>query len=435
MAEPIGWVRRVIAAGVAALAAMGAAATLVMWRADAAAQAGDYARAAAWRPGVPLYHRELAEALLLRAPRQALAQLQIAARLDPDDPLMQADLTTVDLALGRPRQAAAMAAAARRRNPGFGAAWRLANLDLAQGDLAGFWRQTRVAAARAQSGDFPPLESRALTASNFDFEALRAALPADSAPAASALLEAALARGDAGAAAGAAQWLLRLHPTVAADRSQRREALLQWLTAAWKRWPAQAPAAWQALRAGGLLPLPVKRAQPPYLEDGSFDPLRQEAAAALAPDPASALRAIVAWRWPGAPGVRFYQVLTADRAHPSAAEFAFDGDEPDEAPLAQQWLLAQPGTTLTVSAWTRSVAGGEGRGLSLRLSTRRGKLLGEVALPLAGGWQRTQATFRVPVAAGGGAAGVTCQLELHYHRPNGYLPLHLKALVTGIEVR
>jgi hypothetical protein len=435
MGDVSGRLQRVIGAGAIALAAMGAAATGVMWRADAAAEAGAYAVAAAWRPGVPLYHRELGESLLLRSPRQALAQLQIAARLDANDPLTQAELTTVELALGEPRRAAAVAAAAQGHAPGFGAAWRLANLDLARRDWAGFWRQTGRAARWAQAGDFPPLESRALTASGYAFGALRAVLPSESAPAASALLEAALAHGDAAAAAGAAHWLLGLRPAAPADLSQRRQALLDWVTTAWQRWPAQATAAWEAVRAGGLLPFAAKRPRAPYLDDGDFNPLRQEQAERVAPDPASALRAIVGWGWPGATGVRCYQVLTADAAHPSAAELAFDGDESDGVMLAQQWLLARPGATLTVTAWRRALAGAHGDGLSLQLTTPRGAVLGDLPLPLTGAWERAQAQFALPPAAAGSGGVATYQLELHYRRPNGALPLHLDALVSGITVR
>jgi hypothetical protein len=433
MAETVGWTRRVIAVGAMALAAMGAAATGVMWRADAAAQAGEYAIAARWRPGVALYRREWGESLLLRAPQRALEQLRIAARLDPRDPLTQADLTTAELATGA-AAAAAAAAEAQARGPGFGAAWRLANLDLARGDRAGFWRQTRRAAGRAQPGDFAPLESRALTATDYDFAALRRALPAHSAPAASTLLQQALADHNAAAARSAAAWLLGLRPA-AAEREQRRLALLAWVAAAWRQWPAQAAGVEHAVAAAGLLPLGAKRARAPYLSDGNFNPLREAAITRVAPDANSGLRAIVGWRWPGAAGVRFYQVLTADPAHPSAAEFGFDGDEPDDVPLAQQWLLARPGATLTLRAWTRALGGASGGGLSVRLTTLQGAVLGEIPLPLGASWRLTQGTLRTPAASTSAAGAEAYALELHYRRPNGELPLHLDALVSGVELR
>ncbi|HUX68194.1 MAG TPA: hypothetical protein VMV31_11965 [Terriglobales bacterium] len=412
-----------------ALALAALATTLVIWRADAAAALGQFALATRWRPGVAQYHRQWGEALLLRSPRQAEAQLLLAAKLDPDDPQTLADLTTVELALGNWPQALAVTRGERGRAPSFADEWRLANLFLARGDLGGFWQQAALACRRADPSYFPSIASRALSASHGDFARLRAIFPPDSAAAASAFLQAAVQAGQLPQAQAGARWLLALPPP--ADRptqAARQAALTALLLAAWQRWPDQATWVWTELGRAQLLLLPPKAPRAPFLRDGSFAIAPAPDLARLAPDRGDPLRAVLAWRWPSPPDVRFDPVATGDPAHPTAAELQFDGRQGDDVALLQQWFLAPGGAPLQLAAWSRSLAGAAA-GLSLRLRDLQGHLLGELPLPLAPGWQSAQARFALP------AAGVqTYQLSLHYHRPLGQLPLRRPVLVTGVRL-
>ncbi|HVA64263.1 MAG TPA: hypothetical protein VNF74_11105 [Terriglobales bacterium] len=449
-----------------ALALLALAATLVIGRADSAANAGQFAAAIRWRPGVAAYHRQWGEALLLRSPPQAEAQLLQAAKLDPDDPQTFADLTTAELALGRWPQAIALTQTEQGRAPSFADAWRLANLFLARGDLAGFWQQAGVAARRADPSYFPSIASRALSASHGDFPRLRRMLPPDSVAAASAYLQAAVQAGQLPPAQAGARWLLALPPpSDAPTRAARQAALAGLLLAAWQRWPSQALGVWNDLGQAHLLPLPAKAAHAPYLRDGSFSLGARAQLAPLAPDPADPLRAVLGWRWPSPPDVGFDPVATGDATHATAAELQFDGREGDDVDLTQQWILAEAGTPLHVAAWSRAL-GQPQQGLSLRLSDLQGHLVGELPLPLASQWQAAQATFswrqlgdalsasgrplpgieartpsdhrerpRQKVASHLAAPGVqTYQLSLHYHRPLGQLPLNGALLVSGLRL-
>lgn len=423
------WRQRWCAAGLLLLAAIGAAATVVVWRADAADQRGDFARALWWRPGVPMVQRQVAETLLFTDPAGAEAHLLRALRDNPYDASAEADLNTVELALGRwPRALAVTQAETGQQRLSFSARWRLANLYLSHADLAGFWQETALAARAAPAGAFPSLASRGLTASGYDFAALRRALPPDSVPAAAAFAQAALARGDAAACRQATAWLLGLDPEAGEAADERRRALLALLAGAWRQRPADAGPLSARLHAAGLLP-EARRAEAPALLDGNFDPRRETAARRWSPDPAAELSAVVGWRWPFLPGLDAQAVETGDAAHPTAAFLAFDGSEADQGLAAEQWLLARGGDRLAVTAWVRRLDAADSGGLSLRLTRFDGTPVASLPLLPGDAWQTVAAQWVAP-----GQGVETLRLQIVYQRLLGHMPLHNHILVTGLRL-
>ncbi|HVB40311.1 MAG TPA: hypothetical protein VNE83_05390 [Terriglobales bacterium] len=452
---PTGWIpwprrlypgraRRIAALGVGVLALAGVLWTLVVWRADAGDRHRNYAAAVFWRPDVAVYRRHWGEALLLTAPARAETQLLAALRLDPYDPLTIADLTTAELALGNWPQAVVVNQARRGLNPDFTVYWRLANLWLAHRDVAGYWQQFRLAAALALPRDFAPLVSRSLTATNNDFASLRRALPQDSVPAASAYLAAAAAAGNLEAVNNGAAWLAALPlPATSATTATaatstaaaaRRQAMTDLLLTAWRRWPGDVPrlGAWAA--AMGVLPLPAKTPAPPYIRDADFNPADYAAARRLAPNPASELSAVLGWQTSSANAGEFEEVLTGDAAHPSAAEVTLDGSQPDRVTLAQQWLLVNGGAKLAVSVSGRLLDAQSPSisepGLSLQLIDQQQRTVAELPLSLELRWRRFPAVWPIP-----GSGVQALHLELAYHRPNGHVPMHNRALITALSIQ
>jgi len=420
-----------LAATVVLLAALlGLAANFIVWRADAADRRGAYATAVGWRPSVPIYHRHWGEALLLRSPRQAEAQLLIAQKLDPLDPLTVADLTTVELALGNWPRALAL----NQNRPGlpsFPDYWRLANLYLSRGDLPGFWRQLQVAARLAPQQDFPGIFGRALTATRWDFSQLESALPHDSNNAAISCLRAAVEHSDVRAAAAAADWLTRLPPDPA-FAAERQNVLADWLAAVWHQWPEQAISA-PALRAEAeLMPGLRKSTAPPFLADADFDPAVTSRLPRPASDPVSPLRAVLAWGWPAVPGLRAGAVETGDATHPTAAELRLDGTQPDDADLAQQVLIVPAGAALRLHAWSRSLADVPARDLSLALRNADGTPVASLPLAANPSWQSAQTSLTLPAAPD---RLRTLRLVIHLHRPLGERAFQGAILVTGVGVQ
>ncbi len=245
--------QRLVAALLLVLAGWGAVVTWIAWRADAADLREDYSRAVWWRPGVPMYHRQLGELSLMESPRVAEEQLLEALRLDPYNDLAMADITTVELALGNWPRAVAISSRQVKMEPGFGDYWRLANLYLSHGDKDGFLREMTIAGRYAQPGYFLSIATRALTATNNDFARLRTALPNDSSAAASAYLTVALKFDDRAAAMEGLNWLSASRAAVdvgAADA--RRQALLDLLVHAWREWPNDVPRIEKQLQSAGL---------------------------------------------------------------------------------------------------------------------------------------------------------------------------------------
>ncbi|HET9784965.1 MAG TPA: hypothetical protein VFP94_08425, partial [Terriglobales bacterium] len=391
------WRQRWCAAGLLLLTMTGAAATVVVWRADAAAQRGDFARALWWRPGVPMYQRQLAESLLFTDPVAAETHLLRALRSNPYDAAALADLNTVELALGRwPRALAITAAETSQQQLSFAARWRLANLYLAHADLPGFWQQMTLAARTAPPAAFLPMSSRALTASDYDFAALRRSLPAASIAAAAAFAEAAVERGHQDACRDAAEWLLSLHPALdTEDAATRRRALLQLLTADWQHWPAAVGKMEAQLAAAAVLPA-ARPSPPPGLLDGDFDPRYESALRRLSPNAGAELSAILGWRWPDFPGLDAHQVTTGDSSHPTAAYLSFDGSEHDQGLAAEQWLLARGGADLSASLWTRRLDDAASGGLNLRLTRLDGAVIAETPLFPGDAWQQATAQWKLP---------------------------------------
>jgi hypothetical protein len=423
------WRQRACAAGLLLLAVAGAAATVVVWRADAADLRGDFARALWWRPRVPMYQRQVAETLLFNDPAAAEAHLLRALRDDPYDNSAAADLDTVELELGRwPRALALTQAETGRQALNFAARWRLANLYLSHADLTGFWQQAALASRFAPAGVFPSLVNRALTASGNDFTALRRALPPASVPAAAAFAQAAAERGDSAACRQAAAWLLGLEPDTAEADAERRRALLALLTNAWRQRPSDAGPLSVRLHAAGLLP-DARPADTPALLDGDFDPRREAAARLSSPDPAAELSAVVGWRWFSLPGLDAQQVETGDATHPTAAYFAFDGSQADQGLAAEQWLLARGGDRLAVTAWVRRLDPADSGGLGLRLARLDGAPVAGLPLLPGDGWQAVTAAWRVP-----GQGMQTLRLQIVYQRPLGQMPLHNRILLTGLRL-
>lgn len=418
---------RLLGALVLAAALWGIAATCVVWRADAAARRGDYAAAVGWRPAMPLYHRLWAEALLLRSPAQAERQLRIALRLDPDDPIAVADLSTVELSLGGWSRALTLARRAQSESPDFANAWNLVNLDLVHGDLAGYWQGVKRAAALAAPADFPSIVARSLAASHRDFATLRRSLPADSVAAASAYLDAAVAAAQdsrAPAPMDAAAWLFSLpapsDPDVAAARLRATQDLL---AAAWSLWPDDVESLWRQAGARGLLPLPAKGPRPPFILHPDFSP------AAGVPD---ALAPILAWQWLPPQGVRMYEVATGDAAAPTALELVLDGSQPADADIARQEFLAPAGAALHLQVRARlasPIAAG-GAGLALLVRDAQGRELLRLPLALGPQWQLAQATLTLPRSP---LAAYT--LALVWRRPAGVMPLQARVLLAGAQIQ
>jgi len=424
-----GVVQRIVAGLLLVLAGCGAILTWVAWRADAADLRADYARAVWWRPGVPMYHRQLGELNLMESPKLAEKELLEALRLDPYNDLAMADITTVELALGNWPRAVAFSSQQVGVEPGFGDHWRLANLYLSHGDQDGFWRETSIAARYADSEYFPSMVVRALTSTNHDFARLRSALPAGSAAAASAYLGAALKFNNHDAALYGLSWVAGLPvPNNDPTADARRKALLDLYVHAWRAWPQDVPRIGQQLQAAGLLGEVAKTGTAPYLLDGNFSPEEQERLATIAGDPAEELRAVLGWQWNSPPGVRFYAVHTNNAQHPSAAEFIFDGTEADDTDLTRQWILSAGGTK-HANAWVQRLDESQSNGLSLRIASLQGALAGEIELKASGNWTRASGALQLPASSQS-----AWQVSLHYHRIPGEVPLRGSIVVSGVSI-
>ena len=423
--------RRWLLAPVLALALAGILSTVVIWRADSASRRGDYARAVWWRPDVAIYRRLLGESLLINSPALAEKQLLESVRLNPYDPQTTADLTTVELALGNWNAATTVTRNQQHREPGFDDDWRMANLLLTHGDLPGFWVQVQRACPLAEPEYFTSIVSRSLTASKNDFNRLRQVLPPQSVAAASAYLSAAVQAGDYQASHAGAQWLLGL-PAASdpASGPAREQALFQFLTTAWQRWPGESSTVWTELNRAGLIQTPPKTPGSPFLRDADFSPRNYIALRQIVSDPAQPLSAILGWQWSSLPGIQFHEVDTGEGHYPTAAEFIFDGSEAQDAALPDQWLLADGGSLIHVSLAGRMLNPVNAQGLSLQLLDMNQHLLAEIPVTLTQSWSTTQGTFTVP---GSGVGAYV--LAFHYHRPNGQLPLNNSLLVSALRLQ
>lgn len=420
--------QRIVAGLLLGVAVCGAGVTWIAWRADAADARGDYARAVWWRPGVPMYHRQLGELNLMVSPRAAEEQLLEALRLDPYNDLATADITTVELALGNWPRAVAITSRQTRLEPGFDDHWRLANLYLSHGDKDGFWQETTIAARYAKPENFRSIAVRALASTNRDFARLRTALPPESAAAASAYLSTALQFDDRAAALDGLGWVAALPVSGnVAGASARRQAMLDLYVHAWRTWPDDVERVGQQLQAAGILDT-VKNGRAPYLLDGSFSPGQDQLLARNGANMTEDLRPVLGWQWSSQPGVRYYAVYTGNTQHPTAAEFIFDGTESEDIDLTRQWILSAGGVK-HASAWVRRLDDSPSNGLSLRIATLDGRQAGAIELKASGDWMHAVGDLELPASA-----TRAWQVSLHYHRLAGEVPLRGSIAVSGVSI-
>lgn len=436
-----------------ALALAGTA--FVSWQADSAAEAGNWPRAIAWRPGVALYHLRLGEQNIAYDSPLAGREFVRSLQLDPYNPVAAADLATVEISLRRHPQASRLTQR-MASTTSFDERWREANLRLMKHDLPGFWAEMQRACAIADRDDvFASVVSRALTVSDYDFSRLYATLPRGNDHAAEAFLDAAveyrqLKSGQEKPVAPEIlgfRWLRHLPATADAYVRREREAAAEkYLRDLLLHSPEAVPDVWRAGRAAGLfhgVPLPENGE---LITDGSFPhPIPTEE---FPPPQAGGLTRIFAWLRDDSGRVLVNTVTTGDPHYPTAVALTFDGDENDQVKLAHRWFVARPGTTLTLSAIARSLRAQPSGGVLLILRDRYGSERGRLALAAPAAWQRSQTSLVLPSLPSvpprrpdGSQPGrltpaplEAYRLSLEYQRPLGALPLNNVVAVTSVSL-
>jgi len=448
-------IRRAVGILLIAFALALAGASFVSWQADSAAEAGDWARAIAWRPDVALYHLRLGELNIATNPPLADRELTRSLQLDPYNPVTAADLATVEISLRRHPQASRLTQR-MASTTSFDERWREANLRLMRHDLAGFWTETQLACAVADRDDvFASVVSRALTVSNYDFTRLYAVLPHGNDHAAEAFLDAAVeyrqlksgGENPVPAEILGFRWLQHLPPAADAyAQREREEAAEKYLRDLLLHSPEAVPEVWRAGRAAGLFHgAPLARSGE-LVTAGSFPhPVPTEA---FPPPVAGSRTRIFGWLRDDSGRVLVDTVVTGDSAYPTALALTFDGDENDQVKLAHQWFVARPGTSVVLSAVARSLRPQPSGGVLLILRDRYGSERGRLALAAPADWQRSQTSLVLPPLPvtpprqpdGSRPDRLTpapleaYELCLEYQRPLGALPLHNEVAVTRVSL-
>lgn len=398
--------------------------------------AGSYlGLAASYRPDRSEVWRLRAQFSAFTHPRQALDYARRAVAVDPLDWRNWDQLGLVEFQLNRPAAARRALAQAVRYDSGWEAHYQLGNLAFLLGDQSEFWSQMRAALAVVVAWQAEPLLQEAVHVAADHPQAFLEALPP--------------ARADVDARA--VRLLIR--------RGRPLEA-----AAVWRRMQcgsyqrADCRSAVLAL-TNGLMQAAYRSAAAPVASDPEMEPQRPRQ-----PAPASAARlvsaALAAWnqgvqhRVLQAGALQAGSVSDGDFTHDwvgpafawakvgpvylspepgiapvgNAVRIGFDGYEPENTRLFQEFVAVVPGAQYEVSYWARREGEGSQSGVKLQVLASPGEILVQVPARLDTDWRVSRGVFRAPR----GAHAVL--LAFVYQRPEGQVRLANPVLLANVRL-
>lgn len=437
------WRRAALALLIAAAGMAAFTLGLINWLAASAARRADFARASFWRPDSGLYLRIRGERLLAHQPRRAITRLRRSIRWNPENPLTRVDLVTAELAAGDFPAARRIAIAAARNFPhSFRLHWLRANLSLAQGDEADFWRQFHRSCALAADSYYGPMLARALTLPHISPRQVWRQLPRGSLPAAANfLLIARHLHRQAGSRTALARVLRLSRHAGRRQRDYLRSILLGLLRHDLRAQPAEALRIWNGGLAQRLFHGQPKHARGELATAPGFPPGSLQRYAGDAAD------------WLG--WFPLGNASTEIRHSTGVTGIVVDmnGLQGSHVELLRQWLLAAPGSAIAIQAESRCLprrAACGGLNLQLRAA---GKAIFTLPLAVSQQWQTTRARLALPAATvkkgelpSDGASGANLpraarrnlaayRLLLLYQRPLGEVALDGRFEIRRISVR
>lgn len=437
------WLQSLAALLLVAMLGWAGVAAVRAWRAAADAQAaqalapvstagalGYLAAALRWRPDDSLLWRQRAELASFAAPTQARAFAQRAVRLNPRDWRAWQTLGLLDYQLGDLAASRRDLREATRYDHGFLSHFTLGNLALAQGNEAEFQREMQAALAVAPLTELDFALRQVLDHAHLAPAQLAALLPADRAEVVARSVDYFVLRGHLAAAMQA--WR-RLHCQPYQFDECRESALVL---------------------ANGLAATAFASAQPTSAKPGAA-PVKSPELPAVPQLVATAVAvwnravrqsdlaqspAVVggvsdgqfqhAWRGPAfswhSTGVLPLQTQQGIAPHGNAVWIPFNGYEPDEAVLLNEFVPVEPGTTYSISYQSRRQAVADQTGLRLVVLAAPDEPLAKLPARLGMAWALNAETFTVP-------AGIhILQLAFDFVRPNGQVRMHDPVLIADV---
>ncbi len=416
------------------------------WRADRYAQRAEFPQAAFWRRDNATYWRVWGEQVLGTHPQQAIPILQRSIRLNPENPLSRMDLITAELGAGEGARATRLADRAVKDFPySFRLHWLRANLWLAGGDRAQFWREFQQSCRLAADSYYDPMLARALTIPDTPARVVWARLPARSLAAAAGYVRMVQQfQPDSELHTALARLFLLSHGLTPQRQAFVRSTLDATLQRDLKSDPAEALMIWNRGIETGLYQGERKQARGELISASGF--------------PAGSLQRYSAnnVRWLSWFPIGDAATQLSLEEPPDGGRLVVDmnGMEGDRrVSLLRQWLFAPPEATLKVAAETRCQSRrdpAECGGFFLQLRQGSAPLF---TLPLKTGaeWQSAHAEFTLPAASAAVMPAqnprrasappavsppiAAYQLLLSYRRPFGANRLDGRFWVRRISVR
>ncbi|HZT73261.1 MAG TPA: hypothetical protein VE996_06400 [Terriglobales bacterium] len=393
---------------------------------------GYLAAALRWRPDDADLWRERATYSGFGTPRQARRDALHALALNPRDWRAWQALGLLDFELGDLQASRRDLAKATRYDHGFASHFALGNLALVQGDQAAFQKEMAAALAIAPA-DRADFALRALVDhSKLGAAGLAALLPAQR-PEIVAESVRFFVREGRFAAATAAWGRLHCRPYQFADCRVAALSLANALTAAAfaesQTTPPQPP---RPSRSEPQLPSARE------LADSAMDVWNQAVAAGMlaqariSPGSVADGRFQHAWvgpafSWRSTQAVPL-ETVAGPLGRGNALQVAFDGYQPDEVVLLNEFVPVLPETAYAISFRSRRTRIGSESGLTLRVLAGPNRELAALPAKLALAWDLNSATVQVPAAA------ALLELSFEYRRPVGQVRLHDPVQIADVEL-
>lgn len=380
------------------------------------------------RPDDANLWRERAVYAGFAAPLAARAFARRAVALDPYDWRAWQTLGLLDYQLGDLAASRKALAQAVHYDHGFDSHFTLGNLALAQGNNVEFRREMIAALAIAPAAEAVYPLRAIVSHADLGPSGLAAALPADRADVVAEGIQYFMDHGKL--AAAIAGWRrLRCKPYQFADCRRAVLALANGLVAS--AFASASPLRAErntAPTADPELPLPAELVTAAV--DAWNQSVRQGILSQAMVTVGGAADGAFQHAWVGpAFSWQSTRALPLQARQPSGVTLPFDGYQPDQAVLLDEFVPVAPATTYSLSYESRRMVAGQETGLRLVVSTAPDRVLATIPARLDRAWSLDTATFTVP-------AGIhVLLLAFEYARPNGQVRLHNPVLVAHLALQ